>query len=364
MNEQLIQHIESLYNQANTHLLEQTNKRDQILLFYFVFISFYVTQSDKINSLPIHSILSILIFLIGIIILSLLIELRSWHLQYVSVAKLATLILSNSDQITDKDSLGVFIENYYDNKKKEKNKSQYKNFFVGLDNKIMMSISIIVGCSSYFMYKQITILNNNLLYSLIIMTTFLTCFLTFFFYNKRIKTAKGYKPWIIQGLIKQQPLILKNKYLTVLKDNESNYIHIEQNTGGVVIVPTCNNKFLLIKIIRNEKENLEFPRGFSENNEDLYVAAKRELKEELNLSGSIESLGHLSTDTGLITDNIEAFHISIEKPNNIILQNEEKIISYIFCSKEELEEKIISEEIIDNFTLSSYLKYKLKNPPK
>ena len=52
--------LESVYNECHTHLLEQGTKRDQVIAFYIVLLSFVITSGTVLrNTIHAHSLLTI-----------------------------------------------------------------------------------------------------------------------------------------------------------------------------------------------------------------------------------------------------------------------------------------------------------------
>ena len=52
MNEnkkEFLEYLRSVYGHCHTHLLEQGRKRDQVLTFFFFFLSFVLTNLDKLE---------------------------------------------------------------------------------------------------------------------------------------------------------------------------------------------------------------------------------------------------------------------------------------------------------------------------
>ena len=138
--------------------------------------------------------------------------------------------------------------------------------------------------------------------------------------------------------------------------DELGYLKLHQKNGGVVIIPVYKDKYAIIQHSRNGEVLYEFPRGFLEAGETHLLGGERELKEELNLdSSSSHSLGHLLTDSGIISDEIQAILCKIDDITHLSLQSNEGIINCQFYSREEIFDMIKQGLIKDNFTLSSFM---------
>lgn len=138
--------------------------------------------------------------------------------------------------------------------------------------------------------------------------------------------------------------------------NKLRHLKLHQKNGGVVIIPTYGNKYAIIQHSRNGEVLHEFPRGFLDSGETHLTGGERELKEELNLeSSNSHLLGQLLTDSGLISDNIQAILCEVDDISHLSLQINEGIMACKFHSREEILDMIKQDLIKDNFTLSSFL---------
>lgn len=79
--------LKEIYVQANTHLLEQGKKRDQVVTFYIILFSFVLTNlghlRDDFLGKPTILLIYITLIIIGLIVIWILADLRSWHTQYL-----------------------------------------------------------------------------------------------------------------------------------------------------------------------------------------------------------------------------------------------------------------------------------------
>lgn len=160
---------------------------------------------------------------------------------------------------------------------------------------------------------------------------------------------------------------VENQYFKF--SDENNRFKLTQKTGGVVVILSDqNNNLILIEITRNDQhKHLEFIRGFKESKERYEQAAIREVQEEIGISKdsllSVHDLGQLMPDSGLIAgEPVHVFVIKVNiKINSMRPQKSEQISKVITLSRTELSNKIRNNEIIDNFTLASFMKYQSHN---
>jgi len=150
-------------------------------------------------------------------------------------------------------------------------------------------------------------------------------------------------------------VIFENSMLSVSID-ELGYLKLHQKNGGVVVIPTHKNKYAIIQHLRNGENLYEFPRGFIESGENHLTGGERELKEELNLESSNSYvIGKLATDSGLISDEIQAIICEVDDINPLTPQKEEGVICCNFYSLEEIIGMIKEGLIKDNFTLAAFM---------
>ena len=358
MNEALEEQLKAIYSEGNNHLREQTTKRDQVLAAYFILISFYITNLTTLkefdSSLSLYNGLGIMIFFIGIIVCFVIVEFRVWHQIYLDALKITTYLLTHKENYQTVYDVKATIDNYYSSFKKEK--FNYSKFFSGSDNKIMTALFFIVGTTIYFFNGIMRLVEPQYDSALVIGGGLLFVVLFILQYAQRLKKARCRIPWILWGIATDFKDGLNNPYFEV-KELSKEKIFLKQKTGGIILVPKYQNKFLLINIIRNGQEFLEFPRGFSEKDEPLIEAARREIKEEIGIQvehTKMNSLGRLMTDSGLIEDNIECFEVILQNLDNVSLQSSEQIIGYKLLTSKKISKLINEKKIVDNFTIAGF----------
>lgn len=131
-----------------------------------------------------------------------------------------------------------------------------------------------------------------------------------------------------------------------------------RTTNGIVIVPTYQDNFILLKQFRHGTRNyqLEFPRGYSEINVLPIDNVSKELFEEIGAHTShIQHLGNIISDSGLNGGLVDVFLAEITQLGH--LSKDEGIEDILIVSKSELKKMVESNIIKDCFTLSALLKY-------
>lgn len=150
-------------------------------------------------------------------------------------------------------------------------------------------------------------------------------------------------------------IVFENDYYKILLIN--NILRFENLKGGSVVLPvTTNNEVLLIDIYRaSVKQNsLEIPRGFKELDEESSTAAKRELFEETRVHiASLQSLGTVFPDSGIMDSEIEIFLAKDINIEEIVIQQEEDIKSYSLVPYDDVVTMCMSSVIKDSFTIAA-----------
>ena len=131
---------------------------------------------------------------------------------------------------------------------------------------------------------------------------------------------------------------------------------------GVVMIPRCKGKFILIKQFRHaiRAEQYSFPRGYAENGGDPEENAIRELQEELNAHNvrTTKLLGRVASDSGLASTQAYVFYVELGDYSPQI--GHEGISELSELTSKELDYWIKAGKITDGFTLSAWLMYKYK----
>jgi len=139
-------------------------------------------------------------------------------------------------------------------------------------------------------------------------------------------------------------------YLRILNPNG--------NRNGVVMIPFCNNKIVLLRQFRHGTRKLEWelPRGFAEPNLTAKETAAKEIREEIGADViSINHEGTVISDSALSGGLVDLFSVHIEDVKT--LSTDEGISSFRLFSISEIKTMIISNEIKDAFTVCAVSKY-------
>lgn len=136
---------------------------------------------------------------------------------------------------------------------------------------------------------------------------------------------------------------------------------LQKNTGGCVIVPIYENRFVFLKQFRHatRSEVYAFPRGFGEKNLTSKENAYKELEEELQAQVlDIKKLGSVILDAGFSDKCADIYLCSISEPN--CKTDYEGIKEICLWTKEEVERKIDEGILEDAYSIVAWQLYQRK----
>lgn len=147
--------VMAIYDKCHDHLKEQTTKRDQVIAFYLVVLSFYFGSYSSLSTMlgsnftPI--LLNFVMVLIGGLVIRILSGLRSWHMQYSDAIIFINKFIISGDVTKERlkqESLINFAE-------REIAKKDYKRLFHGIENRIILGIILISGLTVVMLTKSL-----------------------------------------------------------------------------------------------------------------------------------------------------------------------------------------------------------------
>ncbi len=136
-------------------------------------------------------------------------------------------------------------------------------------------------------------------------------------------------------------IVYQDKYVLLLRDpvifpngESGTYVRLVEKASiggrtGTVIVPLADGCIVFVEIFRHATRRWEWelPRGFQEEGLTTAQNAIKETKEELDVEpNSIESLGAIAPNTGMLAGSAEAF-IAIMPPGSLPLMKGQKMES-------------------------------------
>lgn len=194
----------TVYEQCNEHLREQSKKRDQVIAFYLVVLSFYFGSYSTLNRLldgPYTQILfNIVIVCISGMTIRTLSGLRSWHIQYINAALTLNYLLIRNIDSTEEINRVTRIFNYMARRKMQKVTS--RKIFSGVENRVILALIFISGFPMVMLVKEISSLLKPQGDISVFLIEIILYFLYTLYYIKNtvivIKKSVENKTWIVQ----------------------------------------------------------------------------------------------------------------------------------------------------------------------
>lgn len=215
---QFINYLNTIYETCNQHLLEQGRKRDQVITFYIILMSFSITNfkilDRKLLGYSAQSLIYIILISIGCIILLILADLRSWHTQYLDAIYVINWAMVNNDKCNSVIELQTKMKKILTEPINVTESPKWFNFFNWLkywlfnstDNIIYTGMIFLVSLPFWGICQQVANsfgkrLNGslNILIISFFFIAFLICMLYFFerrLYNV-IYNGERYNTWIL-----------------------------------------------------------------------------------------------------------------------------------------------------------------------
>ncbi|EPC71716.1 hypothetical protein Lpp126_14980, partial [Lacticaseibacillus paracasei subsp. paracasei Lpp126] len=188
--------LESVYNERHTHLLEQGTKRDQVIAFYIVLLSFVITSGTVLrNTIHAHSLLIIYVglFVIGVICNLVLADLRSWHRQYLDSIRIINWAFAHRSEFTDPLKLKATLESMTQYKGKQKILWPWST----TDNMVFTAFAILTTVPVIFGLAGIDFLSVWMRVAIYISILVKDMFFVFWYLNVKVQQGLGYKTWIL-----------------------------------------------------------------------------------------------------------------------------------------------------------------------
>ncbi|WKF84159.1 NUDIX hydrolase [Lacticaseibacillus pantheris] len=350
--------LESVYSECHTHLLEQGTKRDQVIAFYIVLLSFAVTSGTVLRStIHAHSLLVIYVglFVIGVICNLVLADLRSWHRQYLDSIRIINWAFAHRSEFTDTLKLKATLESMTEYKGKQTTLWPWST----TDNMVFTAFAILTTVPVIFGLAGISSLAVGVRVAIYIAVLSVDMAFVFRYLNFKVEQGLGYKTWILSFDYYSPDTVdvFANRYMEIKVHDDIPTVY--QKTGGVVTLPTQDGHVVLIRIQRADgHEHWELPRGYMEGSDaDHVAAARRELREELNVrDGDVvgaEDLGALSSDSGLIVGDIHVVTVEIGPDWRAELQSDEGIVAVRLVESAEMDRMVRDNVIVDALTIGA-----------
>ena len=358
-----LDYLNTVYEQTNEHLREQDTKRDQVIAFYVVLLSFVITSGSLLAKAANMGIIYIGLMVVGLICVNTMASLRSWHQQYLDCIAVINWVKAHQADYPTVESMQAAIQMQV----KANYTGTYGVSLKSTDNWVYFGMVVLTGLPALFVAKAF---NCDLMISSVLVIAYVILTLIWAVHNLSTKVTDGlgyatWSLWFDYPPKQNAALIYENQYMSVSLE-AGDVLHVTQKTGGVVVLVHSADDFLLLQIRRHGKMYLECPRGFREATDHGGLsAAKRELSEELGIEpndfgAKYNALGQVLPDSNLLTTNIQVVDVALTAMPQwpqMKLQVSEGIEAYQLHTLAELQQMIGTGAIVDGFTIAAVGKY-------
>ncbi|KRL88082.1 hypothetical protein FC50_GL000272 [Lacticaseibacillus pantheris DSM 15945 = JCM 12539 = NBRC 106106] len=295
------------------------------------------------------------LFVIGVICNLVLADLRSWHRQYLDSIRIINWAFAHRSEFSDTLKLKATLESMTEYKGKQTTLWPWST----TDNMVFTAFAILTTVPVIFGLAGISSLAVWLRVAIYIVVLGVDMVCVFRYLNFKIEQGLGYKTWILNFdyYSPETVDVFANRYMDIKVHDDIPTVY--QKTGGVVTVPTQNGRVVMIRIQRADgHEHWELPRGYMETDDaDHVAAARRELCEELNVRDgdvvSVEDLGLISSDSGLIVGDIHVVAVEVGSDWSAELQSDEGIVAVQLFDLAEVDRMVRDSVIIDALTIGA-----------
>ncbi len=171
--------------------------------------------------------------------------------------------------------------------------------------------------------------------------------------------------WRVESKTKllETPVFRVNQLDSVSPDNtHGKYVVLDAN-DWVVIIPEHNGCFLMVKQWRhgNNSLSIEFPGGVIDAGESPEAAAARELREETGFTAEkLIYLGKANPNPAIMSNKVHFFAAKNLTSTGQQDLDDDEYVEYLEIPKEEVYEKMGSEEYPHALMLAALLRYKVQ----
>lgn len=138
------------------------------------------------------------------------------------------------------------------------------------------------------------------------------------------------------------------------KESEYHFVH---TPGSAFVIPICDDgKILMIRQYRylNDRISLELPGGGLKEGETKEEAAHNELIQETGFDGEIEYIGYFNPYSGVTDELCYVFVARNLFESKASLPDDSEEFEIIKLTKEEIDSKILTNEIFSGMTMASW----------
>lgn len=205
---EFISYLHGVYANTNQHLLEQGKKRDQIITFYIVLLSFVLTNLENLDhdffGKPTEMVIYFVLIIVGGIVLLNLADLRSWHTQYLDVIYVINWTIAHYNEFDNVPKLQKKMKTLMKKPLNVKNKPPISSFgawikywfFGSTDNTVYTGMIFLISLPNFgFLSRTPLSLSARIAIYIVILTSLLWYFERHL--QKVLKNSQAYNTWIL-----------------------------------------------------------------------------------------------------------------------------------------------------------------------
>lgn len=138
-----------VYSECNAHAREQPKFRDQVILFYSAVCAFYLSHLSQISK-AMFFFLTFAMLMLGIVCALIVINFRSWIIQYGKAADVIGRLLISDQTFASLDDITTFIRDEC-----QKSLSLKRPFFIRMGNLIVLGFCFITLAPFAAIYERL-----------------------------------------------------------------------------------------------------------------------------------------------------------------------------------------------------------------
>lgn len=184
--------FEKLYDECKDSRDFQSSRKWQTIVIYIALLTLFIGNFDSLQEMSntqkgLLPIVTIVLCFVGYICFSIVLSLRSWHIQYTKCCQVISHALMCKETLDEFEALNEFIETHLIPKK-----VTFKRMFQGIENRVTIFLLVLILMPILILLN--TFNANSILYILISIIHFAVCL--YLMYINEVKAEK-WKTWIL-----------------------------------------------------------------------------------------------------------------------------------------------------------------------
>lgn len=184
--------FEKLYDECKDSRDFQSSRKWQTIVIYIALLTLFIGDFDSLQKISgtqkgLLPIVTIILCLVGYICFSMVLSLRSWHIQYTKCCQIISHALMCKETLDDFEKLNKFIETHL-----VPQKVTLKRMFQGIENRVTIFLLILVFMPILIFLDIFKV--HAIFYILTAIIHFAVCL--YLMYTNEVKAEK-WKTWVL-----------------------------------------------------------------------------------------------------------------------------------------------------------------------